>query len=437
VPKRLLAVVQVPHGEATQLPSSYRNARRPWRHSFHSICSRVASFPPPLTHYFIEAYTKPGDRVLDIFSGTGTAPLQACLDGRIGIGNDISPEAFVLTRAKVDPPGQYDFFAYLHSLKRSMLENAKHLVDKNDLYFGSDFLRDKLDLGLYYHRETLKQLLNLRQVLLADLESPINSKARNAGFCTAIMMGILHGDRPESLSLPLDRSKSLTSNHINKMRKKYPGRYDRRFKDVAQSIARKAEKVYRHGIPLARGEAYQKDAAGFSLRDPVNLVITSPPYFSAHTYAYDNRHRLWFLGYDYRKVQDEMFQTSNQGAYFDYILKCLKNIQGMLSDDSACVLVVGDVGMTSRKDRTNVKTGEEIAMKWADSRNTEMEVSEIIVDPIPLKSRRYIHVPVTQGIKQERLVIFHKGKPSFMAGKIDWTVHPRVVEGPKWTRFYQ
>lgn len=432
----MLATLQVPHVDANQLSSSYKNASRTWRHSFHSICSRVASFPPNLTHYFIESYTRPGERVLDIFSGTGTAPLQACLDGRVGIGNDISPEAFLLTNAKVDPPSQQEFFSYVHQLKNNLAKAERVDLDDGDLYLGSDFLRQKLSLRLFYHRETLDQMLKVRRILLDGLESPTISKVCNARFAAAIMLGIIHGDRPESLSLPLDRSKSLTSNHVKKMRRENPGKYERRFKDVIGSIAKKAEKVYRHGVPISRGEAYREDAARFSLRIPVKLVITSPPYYNAHTYAYDNRHRLWFLGYNYTKVQSEMFQTGRKDDYSDYILKCLRNIQGMLGNNSTCVLVVGDVDMASKGEKVTVETGEEIAVKWAESRNTEMELSKIIVDPIPLKSRRYIHVPITQGIKQERIVIFHKGKPQSNFSEIDWAVRPRLERGPDWTRFY-
>src|SRR6267143_6902247 len=220
------------------------------------------------------------------------------------------------------------------------------------------------------------------------------------------------------------------------MQHDYPGKYETENKDVIGCIALKAEKTYRHEGPSVPGQAFMDDAVKFSSDIKAKLVITSPPYYNAHTYAYDNRHRLWFLGYNYTKVQSEMFQTGRKDDYSDYILKCLRNIQGMLGNNSTCVLVVGDVDMASKGEKVTVETGEEIAVKWAESRNTEMELSKIIVDPIPLKSRRYIHVPITQGIKQERIVIFHKGKPQSNFSEIDWAVRPRLERGPDWTRFY-
>ena len=77
---------------------------RLWGHAYHPMCSYLASFPAALAHAFVARYTRPGDVVLDPFSGRGTTPLQACAEGRIGVGNDLNPLAHVLTAAKVEPP---------------------------------------------------------------------------------------------------------------------------------------------------------------------------------------------------------------------------------------------------------------------------------------------------------------------------------------------
>src|SRR5512132_1641516 len=68
------------------------------------MSSYLASFPASLAHAFIARYSRPGDVVLDPFSGRGTVPLQACAEGRFGVGNDLNPFAHLLTAARVDPP---------------------------------------------------------------------------------------------------------------------------------------------------------------------------------------------------------------------------------------------------------------------------------------------------------------------------------------------
>ena len=86
------------------LEPDWKDQPRLWGHAYHPMCSYLASFPAALAHAFIARYSRPGDVVLDPFSGRGTTPLQACAEGRIGVGNDLNPLAHVLTAAKVEPP---------------------------------------------------------------------------------------------------------------------------------------------------------------------------------------------------------------------------------------------------------------------------------------------------------------------------------------------
>src|SRR3954467_5198263 len=85
------------------LEPEWKDQPRLWGHSLPPMCSYLASFPAALTHAFIGRYSRPGDVVLDPFSGRGTTPLQACAEGRIGVGNDLNPFAHLLTAAKVEP----------------------------------------------------------------------------------------------------------------------------------------------------------------------------------------------------------------------------------------------------------------------------------------------------------------------------------------------
>ena len=59
---------------AIALAPEWKDQQRLWGHSFHPMCSYLASFPAALTHAFIARYSRPGDVVLDPFSGRGTTP---------------------------------------------------------------------------------------------------------------------------------------------------------------------------------------------------------------------------------------------------------------------------------------------------------------------------------------------------------------------------
>src|SRR5262245_57878065 len=95
----------------------WKSQQRLWGHSLHPMCSYLASFPAALAHAFIARYSRPGDVVLDPFSGRGTTPLQACAEGRIGVGNDLNPFAYLLTASKVDPASPAETRTRLASLR--------------------------------------------------------------------------------------------------------------------------------------------------------------------------------------------------------------------------------------------------------------------------------------------------------------------------------
>src|SRR6185295_9945973 len=102
---------------ALAIEPEWKAQQRLWGHSFHPMCSYLASFPAALAHAFIARYSRPGDVVVDPFSGRGTTPLQACAEGRIGAGNDLNPLAYLLTAAKVDPPSQAEAQTRLATLR--------------------------------------------------------------------------------------------------------------------------------------------------------------------------------------------------------------------------------------------------------------------------------------------------------------------------------
>ena len=88
---------------AIAIEPEWKDQQRLWGHA-STRCARTSrAFRRPSTHAFIARYSRPGDVVLDPFSGRGTTPLQACAEGRIGVGNDLNPFAHLLTAAKVQP----------------------------------------------------------------------------------------------------------------------------------------------------------------------------------------------------------------------------------------------------------------------------------------------------------------------------------------------
>lgn len=86
----------------SQLPYHFKPfSARNWGHIRHTICSYPSKIKPAIAYNLVALFTQPKELVLDPFSGVGTIPFEACLQGRKGIGIDLSPFAFHVTSAKI------------------------------------------------------------------------------------------------------------------------------------------------------------------------------------------------------------------------------------------------------------------------------------------------------------------------------------------------
>src|SRR5207247_432716 len=85
---------------------------RLWHGSFNGRESTLQQVSPyvgkmksGMARVLINLYSRPGETVLDPFSGSGVVPLEAALARRRAWANDLSVYAYVLTRGKLETPG--------------------------------------------------------------------------------------------------------------------------------------------------------------------------------------------------------------------------------------------------------------------------------------------------------------------------------------------
>jgi len=387
--------------EAIYLQSSYeigdswKYARDGWGIALHRICSRTGSFPPALAYYFVMKYSRVGDIVLDPFSGKGTAPLEACLNGRIGVGNDLSPEAYVLTRAKVRPVPYSRVVEWIEYARRRLDPSSYRVSDVSD------------DVRAFFSAYTLRQILAVRDLIDETEDEDL------ANFIKALMLGILHGPTNIHLSVRCSHSFSMAPSYVRRYARR--NGYSKPRRDVLRCLKIKAERVFRDGIPAVKGQAFMEDARKLPIEDEsVDLVLTSPPYFNMQTYAWDNWLRLWFLGYDYEDVARKLFHTESLERFKQFMREVLKEIFRVLRWDRAAIIVLGRVRVRGRiidMAREVAPIAEEIGF----------EVAGIIADSIP-KSNKYLwYLREEDGVSKEVILELHKGDYEARRIRIDWS----------------
>jgi len=346
-----------------------------WGHPWHSMCSYLAMFPPSLPRYFIEQCSKPGEIVLDPFSGRGTAPLEACLAGRIGAGSDANPLAALLTAAKVDPPTLEQSTARVDELRQSYKRRLVTHEAPREIAM------------LFDGRRTLPQLLHARSLL--------SQEDTTDRHLLAVLCGILHGNHPHdakqsrTLSISMPNTFSMSPNYIEKYVRKH---HLRKIPfDVFALLDRRLKHLHRDDPPPTKGLASRLDARHVDTwlqHGSVSLIISSPPYLRVVRYGKYNWIRLWLLQESVQEVDkrlrveatDTRLSLSDQlkfPAYCEFLEATLSSCQKLLRPGGTCVLVIGDV---------DTPDGEHINLAWEAwkhlRKTSSLKLAEIIEDSL-------------------------------------------------------
>ena len=276
----------------------------------HEVSYR-ACFKPQLPRFFIERLTSPGEIVYDPFMGRGTTLIEAALLGRIPCGCDVNPLSLVLTGARLHPPSLAQIEARL-----GQINFAEHDTAPDDLL-------------VFYHPETLREIVALKQYLLNRRQSGLFDSVDNWICLTAINRLTGHSGGFFSVyTLPPNQAVSVKSQRkINADRNQVPPR-----RDVPELILKKSRVLLSDTDEAARNRL--ASVVGKTLlinrlssqtpeipSNSVSLVVTSPPFLDVVDYAGDNWLRCWFLGIDPKSVQLtvprklEDWQTAMTGVF--------------------------------------------------------------------------------------------------------------------------
>jgi SAM-dependent methyltransferase len=355
-----------------------------WGHSMHTMCSYHGMFPAKVAHYFIQSYSRPGDVVLDPFSGRGTVPLQARVEGRKAICNDLSPLAFVLSTAKVQPPTWDAVMTTIDGLERQYRRRPSLEPDVPP------------DIRMLYHPKTLRQICFLRSYLLKEqLMRWFPEDAMIAGALAGIMHGSFRRDgRSQYLSISMPNTFSMSPSYVEKyIREKGLVPPDQ---DVFSCIRDKLARLYLDEIAGPDGRSVSEDAPTL-LRgkqissSSVDLIVTSPPYLQVVNYGTSNWIRLWLLGLDEvgrergagrRTLNAALDHQHTYSSYREFLMRVLQGVRRVLKPDGVAVIIIGDVADPGK---TPIPLAARI---WEDlSHRTDLRLMGLIEDHLASRNK--------------------------------------------------
>ncbi len=276
--------------------------------SIHEISYR-ACFKPQLAAFFIERFSEERDLVYDPFGGRGTTVIEAGLLGRKVVQNDINPLSALLTIPRFFVPAKEEVPDRLSMVPRDF-EKAP-----------------QLDLSMFYHPATEKEILALREFLTGrqnqgeydETDAWIRMVATNrltghsSGFFSVYTLP------PNQAVSPGAQSK------INIRRKQVPP-----YRDTHEIIVKKTRTLTRNLTVKERERLRNAGESGIFLTghaastpeirdDSVQLTVTSPPFLNIVQYSKDNWLRCWFNAIDDTAIGKKITMTHSLDVWVSMI----------------------------------------------------------------------------------------------------------------------
>jgi hypothetical protein len=238
-------------------------------HGFHSY---PAGLHPDAARALVRAF--PGRSVLDPFCGGGTVLVEGRLAGRRTYGRDLSSVALRVSRARTSTPDEATLTA-MRSTARRLAEDARHARDLPPPEL-SRVVQE------WYAPHVLYELWSLRSGI-ARVEDPLVRRLLEAILSSILVKVSWRKSDTSAQREKHDRPQGTTSVLFHK-----------KARELGRMIAELREQVPA-GTPAT--DLGLQDAREVTTPEPVDLVVTSPPYPAIYDYLpMQHLRRVWLGG---------------------------------------------------------------------------------------------------------------------------------------------
>lgn len=264
------------------------------RYITHGYYTYPAKFIPQLAARLIRELTQEDEMVVDPFMGSGTTVVEAMVQGRVGVGVDINPVAYLVARAKATPL-EPTSLARVYEKLQSQLESPARATPPT-------LNHERVD---YWFPKKQKERL---AILLQHISAIHDEDTRD--FFLVAFAQIL-----KACSIWLQRSVKPTRD----LRKTPADPFDA-FRRQVRYMLKQNQSFWETVPPRVREDvnAYRivqcADARALPvLEGTASLIVTSPPYVTSYEYA--DLHQLAALWFEYYESLPEFRKRFIGTAY--------------------------------------------------------------------------------------------------------------------------
>jgi DNA modification methylase len=274
----------------------------------HGIHPYPAKYIPQIPHNLIQELSTRGERVADIFCGSGTTLVEALALGRNAIGVDANPLACLISRAKTSRLGAEDAECLEALVKRAAEVSRSVARVPNSLFEYEPFIskaprpehaEDKF-LEFWFEPFVVEELAEV-----LGWCRTLSSEVAHTLALTAFSSIVVNVSKQDSDTRYVRREKTIA-----------PGDTFKRFAKALEDTVRRSQEFTRQVDPRTSCDIQRADVLTGPDIGPVDLVVCSPPYPNAYSYHLYHRTRMLWLGMD----QSE-FKKQEIGSHRKYSRK--------------------------------------------------------------------------------------------------------------------
>ncbi len=247
----------------------------------HGLHKYPAKFFPELPRWLIKRFSKPYDRILDPFSGSGTTNVEALLNRRHSVGIDVDPFSRFLSKVKTTPLDIEALKESSKTLLQIIVDFDPSLINEKDIPnfpYRDSWFKKEIILELAYIKKSIEGL---------DVEKDIKDFYR---ICfSSIIRSVSNADD--------NCTRTVIRKKLNK--KIYPSDALTKFAEaVLTNIPKMIE--FSQKCPSDINVEFPENNDARSIKYPdnyFNLAITSPPYANAVDYPRTHQLEIYWLGF--------------------------------------------------------------------------------------------------------------------------------------------
>jgi len=301
----------------------------------HGIHPYPAKFIPQIASCLIQYMSSPGELVCDPFSGSGTTALEANLAKRKSVNIDLNPLAIILGQVKttkINNTIKIETEKLIQKIKNSDAKSRNKKMHIPEIP----------NIERWFHNNAIKELS-----FISNLIKNLKNQSTKNICLISLSKTVLRVSNQISETQYSSKQKEIPEGFTIKLFLENLNQIMNKLSQSASELGTFTSKFIHDDI--------RKPIVGTSKNSPlkedsIDLVVTSPPYPNVTDYHLYHRFRLFWLGYDPRKLANNEIgshlrhqkEKTNFKDYMSEMKLALENIFHALKPGRYAAIIVGD-----------------------------------------------------------------------------------------------